>query len=100
MKQEVFWIPNPRDMENDQRDYERVVLERRLGIELDHENNSCAYGVWISDLRFAQQLKDGIREWIDERRGLVSYECLSSEVRVGFRTRDDSLLFKLTFGGA
>lgn len=99
MKQKFFWVPNPKTMEDEQREYDQAVEARRQRIVDDHEGCGCLFGMWVTDTRFAQQLKDGIRDWIDSRMGLVSYEALSCEVRCSFRSADEALLFKLTFGG-
>lgn len=98
--QKEFWIPNADAMEADQREWEEGIARRREVFVHDHHATGAIWSTWISDAHYCEQITAGIQQWVDDRRGHISYESWGREVLISFPSKKDALLFKLMFGGA
>jgi hypothetical protein len=97
--QKEFWIPDPDIMEDDQREWQAGVDYRREAFLKDHHECGAIWSLWISETRYVEQIPHGIQQWVDDNRGLTSYESWGCTVLISFHTKETALLFKLMFGG-
>lgn len=97
--QKEFWIPNADAMEADQREWEEGIARRREVFLKDHHECGAIWSFWITEPRYVEQIPHGIQQWVDDQRGLTSYESWGREVLISFHNKETAMLFKLMYGG-
>lgn len=99
MSQNGFWIPSPDRMKEEQDEWDERIAQRREVFLKDHHTCGAIWSTWISDDSYCEQISAGIQQWVDDRRGHISYESWGREVLVSFKDANDAMMFKLMFGG-
>lgn len=92
------WVPDPEILEEDRRHLLEKIQHLKWRIEGDHWANGRFHGMWITDRKYCEALP-GIRDWVDQHDGMISWESFSLDLFISFKSLDDLLLFKLTWGG-
>lgn len=94
------WIPNQDVLEADQKEWMAAVEHRREIFLKDHHECGAIWSIWISEARYVEQISHGIQQWVDDQRGLTSYEDWDRNVLISFHTKETAMLFKLMWGGS
>jgi hypothetical protein len=71
----------------------REQVRRKSRIEADHKINRRPYGIWLND----KQVSIYAYEWLDDFKGLISYEPFSGGCYVSFKTRIRLIHFVLAW---
>lgn len=97
--QRYFWNPDIDVLVADQKEWQAVVESRRETFLKDHHDCGAIWSLWITETRYVEQIPHGIQQWVDDQRGLTSYENWGCTVLISFHTKETAMLFKLMYGG-
>jgi hypothetical protein len=93
------WKPNPETLALGIELVKKFHQTRREEILKDHQDSGYSWPVLIYNEIRTEKLSEGYAEWIEEHNGIESFDMWTNTNFVSFKTSDDALLFKLTFGG-